>query len=102
MCRRRLLLFSLISLLWASPAQAQTTVVCNGDITASLNAAISGATTGATVNIGAGSCSMTPITMTDKNITIMGAGKGQTNITANNGFGTINVSGANVPTFRIS
>ena len=103
MCRRGLLLFSLISLLWASSAQAQsTTVVCNGDITASLNAAISAATTGATVNIGAGSCTMSPITLNDKNITIMGAGKGQTKITANSGLGTINVSGANVPTFRIS
>src|SRR5262249_53907117 len=103
MCRGGFLLFSLISLLWASSAQAQsTTVVCNGDITVNLNAAISAAAPGATINIGAGSCSMSPITLTDKNINIIGAGKGVTNITANNGFGTWNISGANVPTFRIS
>src|SRR5262249_3865017 len=95
---RRGLLFSLISLLWASEAQAQSNVTCNNgnDITSALNTAISAAATGATIGISAGSCSMSPVTITDKNITIMGAGKGQTNITANNGFGTINVSGANV------
>jgi hypothetical protein len=78
-------------------------VPCNGDITAPLQSAISAAANGTIVNVGAGSCSMSSkITINDKNIIIKGAGKGVTNITANSGFGTFNVSGANVPTFRLS
>jgi hypothetical protein len=94
-----LFVFCLLTSVTASAA----TVPCSGDITAALTTAINSTSSGGTVDISAGSCSMSKMAaFTDKNITIRGAGKGVTNITANNGFATFNVSGANNPKFRIT
>ena len=88
---------------FASTASAATrTVSCTGDITSALSSAISSSANGDTVSISAGSCSTSRVTMTDKNISIIGAGQGATNITAQNGLLYINVTGANVPSWRVS
>src|SRR5215467_7404077 len=89
--------------LGADASAAIYNVACSGNITSALQSAINSTSIGDTVNIGAGSFSMSgQVTLTDDNITIQGAGQGVTNITANSGFATINISGANVPTFRIT
>src|SRR4029077_685232 len=74
----------------------------SGDITSALNTAISASATGDTVNISAGSCSMSAISISDKNITIEGAGQGVTSITAQGGFGTWITNNSNSPTWRLS
>ena len=80
-------------------------VACSGgaDISTPLTTAIASATnSGDQVSIGAGSCSMSPITITNKSITIQGAGQGITNITATGGFGSWNSTGSFNPTWRLS
>jgi hypothetical protein len=88
----------------SSSALAQTTynVTCVGDITSSLQSAINSTIDGDSVVIGPGSCSMSSmVSWTDKNITVQGSGQNVTNITADSGFATIAISGANVPAFTI-
>jgi hypothetical protein len=78
-------------------------VTCSGDITSALNSAISASTSGDVVNIGSGACSMSRVNLiSDKNITIQGAGKGVTVITANGGFGQIETTGSKSPTWRLT
>jgi hypothetical protein len=95
---------ALTNFLTAGTALAATrSVPCNGDITSAMNTAISASVNGDTVNIGAGSCTMGRLNMiTNKNITIMGAGIDSTLITANSGFGQIETTGSNQPTWRLS
>lgn len=91
-------------LLVPSAAVAATrTVPCSGDITAALNGAIAASVNGDVVTIGAGSCAMGRLAMiSNKNITIQGAGKTATILTADSGFGQIETTGANSPTWRLS
>ena len=77
-------------------------IVATGDITAELEAAIDAASDGDTIVIGAGTCSMSNIVISDKNITIKGGGAGVTNITAEGGFGQWITNGSNSPTWRLS
>ena len=95
-----------IGLALAMPVSASATtrnVTCSGDITSALNAAINASSNGDIVNITSGSCSMSKLSMiTDKNITIQGAGKGVTVITANAGFGAIQTTGSNSPNWRLT
>jgi len=78
-------------------------VSCNGDITSELKSAVNSSVNGDIVNIGAGTCSTSHLGgINDKNITIQGAGKGITNITASSGFASFNISGANSPMFRLT
>jgi Divergent InlB B-repeat domain len=102
----RFLAFAFLLIAMALPggaSAATTNVSCNGgDITSALNTAISASATGDTVNISAGSCSMSAVTINDKNITIQGAGQGATNITAQGGFGTWITNSSNSPTWRLS
>src|SRR3569832_654551 len=72
-----------VLLLGAAPIWA---VPCSGDITASLQSAVNAAVDGTTIAIGAGSCTINGIQWTNKNITIQGAGKGVTILTAPSGF----------------
>jgi hypothetical protein len=93
----------LLLLLTVSSHAATRSVPCSGDITSALQAAVNASADGDVVSIGSGNCSTTGrISMTDKNITVQGQGKGVTNISAPGGFATINVSGAKSPTWRIS
>ena len=77
-------------------------VTCSGDITSALTTAISASADGDIVNIGAGSCSMGSITITDKNITVQGQGKASTIITAASGLGLWVTNGSNSPQWRLS
>lgn len=77
-------------------------VTCSGDITSALTTAIGASADGDIVNIGAGSCSMGNITVTDKNITIQGQGKASTIITAASGFGLWITNGSNIPQWRLA
>ena len=80
----------------------QFNITCSGNITSALQSAISQAKAGDTINISAGNGSMSAINVSDKNITIKGAGKGVTNITAQGGFGQWITNGSNSPTWRLS
>jgi hypothetical protein len=79
-------------------------VAASGDITSALNAAIAASVSGDIIEIGAGACSMSSAVsmISDKNIKIQGAGKGVTVITADSGFGTLETTGANSPTWRLT
>jgi hypothetical protein len=81
-------------------------VTCSGgtDILGDLNTAISTATTGDTVSISAGSCSLSGQVnaIIDKYITIQGAGKASTVITAESGFGVIAYNSTNNPNIRLT
>lgn len=86
----------------SSAISATYDVVCSGDITSSLQSAINSTVDGDSVVIGPGSCSMgSMVSWTDKNIVVQGSGQNVTNITADSGFATITISGANVPSFVI-
>ncbi|CAM5798292.1 hypothetical protein RFUL19S_05237 [Rhizobacter fulvus] len=68
-----------------------------------MNGAISSSVDGDIVNISAGSCSMSRLnSISDKNITIQGAGKASTLITANSGFGQIVSNGSKSPKWKLS
>lgn len=77
-------------------------VMCTADITSALTTAIGNSADGDIVSISAGSCSMSGITINDKNITIQGAGQGVTNITAEGGFGQWITNGSSGPFWRLS
>ena len=78
-------------------------VTASGDITAALQAAIdASAADGDVIAISAGTCSMSTVSWSNKNIYIHGAGKASTVITANSGFGQITYTGSNIPAFRLS
>ena len=78
-------------------------VACSGDITSTFGAAINASVSGDTITIGAGSCSISNEgSIYDKNVTIIGAGKGVTNIEAENGFAAFKTTGGNSPTWRLS
>ena len=78
-------------------------VTCSGDITAAVKLTIAASADGDLVAIGAGTCSMGNLgTITDKNITIQGAGKGVTVITADAGFGQMVSNGATSPNWRLT
>ena len=67
-----------------------------------MNSTISSSVDGDIVNISAGSCSMGRLnSISDKNITIQGAGKASTLITANSGFGQIISNGAKSPQWKL-
>jgi hypothetical protein len=88
--------------LFAPPSWAATrSVTCSGDITSALSGAVSASADGDTVSISAGSCSMQRISINDKNITIQGAGKDRTLITAEGGFGEIVTNGAKSPQWKL-
>jgi hypothetical protein len=89
---------------WVDPAAATTrSVQCSGDITSALNSAVASSVSGDTISISAGTCSMSsPSTVSDKNIVMQGAGKGVTIITADRGFATMESTGSNSPTWRIT
>jgi hypothetical protein len=75
-----ILLFGIICLA-ESLLAATINVSCSGDITTALTNATNSASSGDTVNISAGSCSVNPawdnrVSWTDKNITLQGAGHG--------------------------
>jgi len=94
----------LAAALFAPAAQAATTrsVTCSGDITSAMNSAVSSSVDGDTITISAGSCTMSRLnTITDKNITIQGAGKASTLITANDGFGQIVTNGSKSPQWKL-
>jgi hypothetical protein len=81
-------------LVWATTRN----VTCSGDITSAMNSAISASSSGDIVNIGSGSCKMSALNMmSDKAITIQGAGASSTIITANSGWGQIEFTGSNSP-----
>jgi hypothetical protein len=93
------------SLYITSPAEAATyNITCSGDILSSLNSAINASSSGDIINIGPGNCSLsTKANMVhDKNIQIIGAGIGVTNITAENGLIDLESTGSNAPQWRIS
>jgi hypothetical protein len=76
-----LILFLAICGLAKSSWAATYNVICSGDITTSLTNATNSASSGDTVNISAGSCSVNPawdnrVGWTDKNIVLQGAGHG--------------------------
>jgi hypothetical protein len=98
------ILICLIFILVPVPSWATTrNVTCSGTITSALNSAISASSNGDIVQISAGSCSMGALNMmTNKNITIQGAGKDSTVITANSGWGQIEYTSSNSPQFRLS
>lgn len=98
----RIMTAAALALLSTSAQAATRNVACSGNITSALQSAISASSTGDIVNIGAGSCSMNPITITDKNITIQGQGKTGTLITATGGFGTWITNGSNSPQWRLA
>jgi hypothetical protein len=87
-----------------APAFASTrTVTCTGDITTAMNDAVRASSSGDVISISAGSCAMGRLTMiTDRNITIQGAGTQLTVITADSGFAQIETTGSNSPTWRLS
>ncbi len=90
-----LILFILISLL-CLPINAWTTtynVACSGNITSSLQSAITAASNGDIVSIGAGSCTWSPVGWTDKNISIIGAGIDQTVVTSNGQLFSVTMTG---------
>jgi hypothetical protein len=67
-----------------------------------MNSAIAASVDGDVVNISAGSCSMSRLnSISDKNITIQGAGKASTLITAESGFGQIISNGAKSPQWKL-
>jgi hypothetical protein len=78
------------------------TVTASGDITTALATAIDASADGDTVQITAGSCTCSNMNCHDTNITIQGAGIGQTIITTSGKLFTMFAHGANNPTFRIS
>ena len=85
MVRPLTFIFTLLGMIPSSaPAANAATrnVACSGDITSALSAAVSASANEDIVNIGAGSCSMGGVTISDKNITIQGAGQGVTKIAA--------------------
>lgn len=84
------------------PVVPDFTVTASGDITSALQSAISSASDGDYIAITAGSCSLSAITINDKNITIKGAGIGVTNITAQGGLGQWLTNGSAHPTWRLS
>lgn len=94
---------SVAATLIAPPSWGATrNVTCIGDITPAMNSAISSSVDGDIVNIGAGSCSMSRLnSISDKNITIQGAGKASTLITANSGLGQIVSNGSKSPQWRL-
>lgn len=79
-------------------------VPCSGDILNALNSAINASVTGDIITIGPGNCSLSTkaTTVKDKNIQIIGAGIGVTNIVAENGFVDFESTGANQPQWRLS
>lgn len=98
-------LLASVAVLLVSPIAAEAAtrnVACSGNITSALQSAISASAAGDIVNIGAGSCSMNPITINDKNITIQGQGKTSTVVTATGGFGTWITNGSNSPQWRLA
>jgi hypothetical protein len=81
MLMRNLLLPLVVFLLLAMPAYSQTCSQAN------VQAAINAAADGATVSIPAGNCTWsTPVSWANKNISLIGAGIGVTNITAGSAF----------------
>lgn len=95
--------FALAATVFATPSWGTTrNVTCSGDITSAMNSAISSSVDGDIVNISAGSCSMNRLnSISDKNITIQGAGKASTLITANSGFGQIVSNGSKSPQWKL-
>jgi hypothetical protein len=91
-----------VGVLYAQAQAATFNVACNGNISSSLQSAIGSARAGDTVAIGAGNCSMSAINISDKNIIIIGAGQGVTNITAQGGFGQWITNGSSSPNWRLS
>ena len=112
MCRRGTLLFGLISLLWASGAEATcsgsgTTWNCGaGTTSAQISMALSSAADGATLTFAAGSYSWNSFVSFDntKGVTLICATAGSCNVSAS---GTVlgmngNLSGTNGKLYRIS
>jgi len=105
MMRLIAVLWSLFLCMVSLGAEASATIYnvsCSGDITSTLTSAIHSAVNGDTINISAGSCSMNNIGLINTNITIQGAGKGVTVITADHGFGQMVSPGATVPSWRLT
>ncbi len=88
----------LLLLICMMPAFA---ITCSGDITSALQAAVNSAADGTTIPITAGSCSMGGVRWANKNITILGAGKDLTIITASSGF-EVTISSTAKAAWRLS
>lgn len=89
-----------ITLLFVSSACAAT-ISCNGS-QSDCQAKVNGASDGDTITIPSGSFSWsTPVTWTDKNITILGAGIGSTTIKVSNNY-AFKVNAESKSSFRIS
>src|SRR6516165_2913909 len=111
MCRRGILLFSLISVLWVSGAEAScsgsgTTWTCPaGTTSADLRTALSSAADGATLTFAAGSYNSSSLASFDnaKGATLICVPAGSCNVTASvNVLGMNNLSGINNKFYRIS
>jgi hypothetical protein len=105
---------SLVFCVLLSPHANAKTFTASSCSSNDVQTAVNSATDGDTVNIPAGSCTWTsPVTWTNKNITVLGAGIGSTNITAGSGSnaaafhiiitnGTSGASSAGTPIKQVS